>query len=119
LKRPEITYAELAQFDDVSRETRLDVSEQVEIQIKYHGYIQRQMDQIEQARGMEHARLPDGLDYSTIKGLTTEVREKLQKYRPDTLGQASRIPGVTPAAISVVSIALRANSWETIKGSVP
>jgi tRNA uridine 5-carboxymethylaminomethyl modification enzyme len=119
LKRPEITYAELAQFDDVSRETRPDVSEQVEIQIKYHGYIQRQMDQIEQARGMEHARLPDGLDYSTIKGLTTEVREKLQKYRPDTLGQASRIPGVTPAAISVVSIALRANSWETIKGSVP
>ena len=108
LRRPEITYAELALFDDVSRETRPDVSEQVEIQIKYHGYIERQMDQIERARGMENTRLPEELDYSSIKGLTTEVREKLQKYRPDTLGQASRIPGVTPAAISVVSIALRA-----------
>ena len=115
LRRPEITYAELALFDGVSRETRPDVSEQVEIQIKYHGYIERQMDQIERARGMEHARIPEGLDYSSIKGLTTEVREKLQKYRPDTLGQASRIPGVTPAAISVVSIALRAGTWGTAK----
>ena len=114
LKRPEITYAELAMFDDVSRETRPDVCEQVEIQIKYHGYIERQMEQIERARGMEQVRLPEGLDYASIKGLTTEVREKLQKYRPDTLGQASRIPGVTPAAISVVSIALRAGNWETL-----
>jgi tRNA uridine 5-carboxymethylaminomethyl modification enzyme len=119
LRRPEITYADLAVFDDVSRETRSDVGEQVEIQIKYHGYIQRQMDQIERSRGMEHTRIPDGLDYSSIKGLTSEVREKLQRCRPDTLGQASRIPGITPAAISVVSIALRANSWEAIIGSEP
>ncbi|MBK5273900.1 MAG: tRNA uridine-5-carboxymethylaminomethyl(34) synthesis enzyme MnmG [Desulfuromonadales bacterium] len=116
LKRPEITYAELSLFDDVSRETRTDVREQVEIQIKYHGYIERQKEQIERARGLEHARLPEELDYFSINGLTTEVREKMQRYRPDTLGQASRIPGVTPAAISVISIALKANSWKTLKG---
>jgi tRNA uridine 5-carboxymethylaminomethyl modification enzyme len=116
LKRPEIGYAELALFDDVSRETRPDVREQVEIQVKYHGYIERQLEQIERARGLEGTRLPADLDYSGIKGLTTEVREKLIKFRPDTLGQASRIPGVTPAAISVVSIALKANSRNTDAG---
>ncbi len=116
LKRPEVTYAELAQFDDVSRETRPDVREQVEIQVKYQGYIERQMEQIERARSLENTRLPAGLDYSGIKGLTTEVREKLNKFRPDTLGQASRIPGVTPAAISVVSIALKADGWKAEKG---
>lgn len=116
LKRPEITYAELAKFDDVSRETRPDVREQVEIQVKYHGYIERQLEQIERARSLEHTRLPAELDYFSIKGLTTEVREKLNKFRPDTLGQASRIPGVTPAAISVVSITLKSNSRNTDKG---
>src|SRR5512133_371565 len=116
LKRPEITYADLAVFDDVSRETRPDVREQVEIQIKYHGYIERQMEQIHRARSMENTRLPLNLDYSCINGLTTEVSEKLNKYRPDTLGQASRIPGVTPAAISVVSIALKALSRKSLGG---
>jgi tRNA uridine 5-carboxymethylaminomethyl modification enzyme len=116
LKRPEITYAELALFDDVSRETRPDVREQVEIQVKYHGYIERQLEQIERARSLEKTRLPAGLDYSGIKGLTTEVREKLNKFRPDTLGQASRIPGVTPAAISVVSIALKSSGWKADMG---
>ena len=80
----------------------------MEIQVKYHGYIERQLEQVERARGLEHTRLPADLDYAGIKGLTTEVREKLDKFRPDTLGQASRIPGVTPAAISVISIALKA-----------
>jgi tRNA uridine 5-carboxymethylaminomethyl modification enzyme len=116
LKRPEISYAELCQFDDVSRETRPDVREQVEIQVKYHGYIERQLEQVERARSLENTRLPAGLDYLNIKGLTTEVREKLNKFRPDTLAQALRIPGMTPAAISVVSIALKATSWKTSKG---
>jgi len=116
LRRPEISYAELALFDDVSRETRPDVREQVEIQIKYHGYIERQLEQIERARSLENTRLPADLDYAGIKGLTTEVLEKLKKFRPDTLGQASRIPGVTPAAISVVSIALKSNGWKPAKG---
>jgi tRNA uridine 5-carboxymethylaminomethyl modification enzyme len=117
LKRPEITYAELAMFDNVSRETRPDVRDQVEIQVKYHGYIERQLEQIERSRNLENTRLPADLNYLGINGLTTEVREKLNKFRPDTLGQASRIPGVTPAAISVVSIALKANGWQTGKGA--
>jgi tRNA uridine 5-carboxymethylaminomethyl modification enzyme len=115
LKRPEITYADVAMFDTVSRETRPDVREQVEIQVKYHGYIERQLEQIERARSLENTRLPDDLSYSSITGLTTEVREKLNKFRPDTLGQASRIPGITPAAISVVSISLKANARKTEK----
>jgi len=117
LKRPEITYAELSRIDDVSRETRPDVQEQVEIQVKYQGYIERQLVQIDRARNLEHTRLPEDMDYSRINGLTTEVREKLIKYRPDTLGQASRIPGITPAAISVVSIALKLDSWKCNGGT--
>jgi tRNA uridine 5-carboxymethylaminomethyl modification enzyme len=117
LRRPEITYAELAAFDDVSRETRTDVREQVEIQVKYHGYIERQLEQINRARSMEITRLPNDLDYNCISGLTTEVREKLSKFRPDTLGQASRISGITPAAISVISIAIKANTWKSQSGN--
>jgi tRNA uridine 5-carboxymethylaminomethyl modification enzyme len=117
LRRPEITYAKLALFDDVSRGTRPDVREQVEIQVKYQGYIERQMEQIGRAQNLENTQLPEDLDYSGIIGLTTEVREKLTKYRPDTLGQASRIPGVTPAAISVVSIVLRSNVGKTNYGT--
>jgi tRNA uridine 5-carboxymethylaminomethyl modification enzyme len=94
------------------------VREQVEIQVKYHGYIERQREQIERARCLENTRLPAVLDYYAIKGLTTEVREKLNRFRPDTLGQASRIPGVTPAAISVVSIALKADGWKAGSGDV-
>jgi tRNA uridine 5-carboxymethylaminomethyl modification enzyme len=117
LRRPEITYSELATFDHVSRETRPDVREQVEIQVKYQGYIERQLEQIGRARSLEHTKLPVDLDYSCINGLTTEAREKLNKFRPDTLGQASRIPGVTSAAISVVSVALKTNAWKTNRSS--
>jgi len=112
LKRPEITYDSLSEFDDVSRETSPVVREQVEIQIKYHGYIERQLEQVERAARLENARIPGELDYQCINGLTGEVREKLIRIRPDTLGQASRIPGVTPAAISVLSVALKARIWK-------
>lgn len=112
LKRPEISYADLAEFDDVSRETSAIIREQVEIQTKYKGYIDRQLEQVEQAKKLESTIIPADLDYSSVKSLTTEVREKLSKYRPDTLGQASRIPGVTPAAISILSISLKSSSWK-------
>lgn len=112
LRRPEITYRELAEFDDVSRETPPEVREQVEIQVKYHGYIERQLEQVERSRKLESTQLPAELDYFTINGLTTEVREKLARNRPDTLGQASRIPGVTPAAISMLAIALKSYQEE-------
>lgn len=112
LRRPEISYEDLVEFDDVSRETPAVVREQVEIQIKYQGYIERQLEQVERAQRVEHTRIPDDMDYGAVNGLTGEVREKLGRVRPDTLGQASRIPGVTPAAISVLSIALRARGAE-------
>ena len=116
LRRPEISYEVFSDFDDVSRGTPRDVREQVEIQVKYHGYIERQQEQIDRARKFENTCLADKLDYNSIKGLTTEVREKLIQYRPDTLGQASRIPGVTPAAISVLSIALRVKASQIKNG---
>ncbi len=112
LKRPEVSYTDLADLDSVSRETSEVIRDQVEIQTKYKGYIDRQLEQIEQSKKLESTRIPEELDYASIKSLTTEVYEKLSKYRPDTLGQASRIPGVTPAAISILSIALKSSSWK-------
>jgi len=114
LKRSDITYSDLAAMDDVSRETSAAVREQVEIQTKYQGYIDRQLEQVERSKKLETAVIPGGLDYASIRGLTTEVREKLEKGRPDTLGQAARIPGITPAAISILAIALKANTWKDI-----
>ncbi len=110
LRRPDFTYLELARFDAASRDIPAKIAEQVEIQVKYQGYIERQLEQVERSRKLEGTRIPDGFDYAGIPGMTAEVREKLIRFRPDTLGQASRIQGVTPAAISVLSIALKARS---------
>lgn len=112
LKRSDVNYSILAELDSVSRETPAVIREQVEIQTKYKGYIDRQLEQVEQAKKHEAARIPEDLDYAAVKSLTTEVREKLSKNRPDTLGQASRIPGITPAAISILAIALKSSSWK-------
>lgn len=116
LKRSEICYSDLAELDDVSRETSSAVREQVEIQIKYKGYIERQLEQVEQSKKLESTRIPVEFDYAAVKSLTTEVREKLSRNRPDTLGQASRIPGVTPAAISILAITLKSASWKENAG---
>ncbi len=107
LRRPDFGYAELARIDGESRAVPTKVAEQVEIQVKYQGYIDRQLEQVERSRKLEGARIPAGFDFAALPGLTAEVREKLSRFRPDTLGQASRIPGVTPAAISVLSIYLK------------
>jgi tRNA uridine 5-carboxymethylaminomethyl modification enzyme len=108
LRRPDIGYQELERIDSQAFETPAAVREQVEIQIKYQGYIDRQLEQVERTRKLENARIPDDFDYVALSGLTAEVREKLERFRPDTLGQASRIQGVTPAGISILSIALKA-----------
>jgi tRNA uridine 5-carboxymethylaminomethyl modification enzyme len=109
LKRSDVSYSDLAELDDVSRETAVDIRDQVEIQTKYRGYIERQLDQVERSKKLETTQIPKSMDYISVKGLTAEVSEKLVRNRPDTLGQASRIPGVTPAAISILSVALKAN----------
>lgn len=112
LKRPGITYEELSCIDPEAADVSRVVREQVEIQIKYKGYIDRQMEEVERSRRLEGTRLPADFDYSGVAGLSTEVREKLVKFRPDTLGQASRIPGVTPAAVTALSIALKLRSGQ-------
>lgn len=107
LRRPDISYEELSRLDAHALDASPAVREQVEIQVKYQGYIDRQLDQVERARKMELTRIPDDFTYLGISGLSTEVQEKLHKFRPDTLGQASRIPGITPAAIAILSISLK------------
>lgn len=106
LKRPALTYADVAQFkgEPVADE---QVAEQVEIQAKYDGYIARQLEEIEQLRRYEKTLLPEDLDYEAIGGLSNEVKQKLQTVRPETLGVASRISGITPAAISQILIHLK------------
>jgi len=110
LRRPDFTCQDLARIDPGIMELPETIREQLEIQIKYKGYITRQLDQVERAVKLESARIPLDLDYGAISGLSTEVREKLARFRPDTLGQASRIPGMTPAGITILSIALKARS---------
>ena len=127
LRRPQVAYADLMgldggrfmsadilALDDVSRET---VIEQIDIAAKYAGYINRQNDEVERAAHYENMALPADLDYLSIGALSVEVRQKLDKHRPETLGQASRISGVTPAAISLLLVHLRRARMGQFSGS--
>ena len=106
LARPEIDYASLIELTgDAGADPQ--VAEQVEISTKYAGYIERQRDEIERLRASENIALPVDLDYPSISGLSKEIQHKLSQARPQTLGQASRIPGVTPAAVSLLMIHLK------------
>lgn len=107
LKRPEISYEMLAEVDKDRPELSAEVCEQVEISIKYEGYINRQMSQATQFSKLENKKLPDGIDYMSIDGLRLEARQKLDKVRPLSLGQASRISGVSPADIAVLMVYLK------------
>jgi tRNA uridine 5-carboxymethylaminomethyl modification enzyme len=107
LRRPEISISDIEKFSQAVNEYDPDVALQAEVEIKYAGYIDRQMEMVERFRKIENASLPEDLNYSDIKGLSREVREKLIKIKPQSLGQASRISGITPAAISLLSIYLR------------
>ena len=109
LRRPEVDVGQLLGFID---EPEIDeqVAEQAAIQAKYAGYINRQQTEIDRSLRYEHLRLPENVDYSLVSGLSNEVSEKLKKQRPETLGQASRIPGITPAAISLLLVHLKKKS---------
>ncbi len=109
LKRPELTYDALKDVDTDRPLLPPDVCEEVEIKVKYDGYIKRQMQQAEQFKKLESRMLPDDIDYNKIYGLRIEARQKLDKIRPASLGQASRISGVSPADVSVLVIWLEAN----------
>ena len=104
IRRPQLSYLELAPFDSNRPFLSADVQEQVEIQIKYEGYIKKQLMEVEEMKRLEQKFLPENLDYSCIDGLRLEAREKLQRVMPQNIGQASRISGVNPADISTLLI---------------
>ena len=106
LRRPRISYADLSPFDPQRPALDDEVKGQVEITVKYQGYIDRQLLQVEEMRRLESRPLPHDLDYSSLTGLRLEAREKLSRIRPLNLGQASRISGVSPADIAVLMVAL-------------
>jgi tRNA uridine 5-carboxymethylaminomethyl modification enzyme len=110
LRRPEISLAQLRILRPDIPSHRPDVDAQVEIQVKYQGYVTRQQEIVERFQKMEHARLPESTDYSCISGLSREVCEKLTRIKPRSLGQAARIPGITPAAISLLSFYIKTKS---------
>jgi tRNA uridine 5-carboxymethylaminomethyl modification enzyme len=108
LKRPEMDYRKLVSVKGVGPGVGdRRVAEQLEVQERYAGYLDRQQEDIERRRRHEETAIAEGFDYGSVRGLSAEVREKLERTRPDTIGQASRIPGMTPAAISLLLIHLK------------
>ena len=107
LKRSEVFFEHLHFFDPELAETEEPVAAEVETRIKYEGYINRQERQTEKLKRMEGSRIPEDIDYSSVHGFSTEVREKLSRVRPISLGQASRISGVTPAALMALQVHLK------------
>mgnify|MGYP001232188584 FL=1 len=109
IKRPELDYEKLAEVDEKRPELAFDVQEQVNIEIKYEGYIKRQMQQVAQFKKLEGRKLPENFDYAQVNSLRKEAVQKLNKIQPSTIGQASRISGVSPADISVLIV------WDAAK----
>ncbi len=116
LRRPEVSYNGLMALEEASKNKPLNLSasviEQIEVQAKYAGYIDRQQDEIEKQKRHELTGIPEQLDYSQVKGLSVEVCEKLNRIKPQTVGQAARISGVTPAAISIILVYLKKQSYQ-------
>ena len=108
IRRPELSYEKLRDIDEERPELPWDVEEQVNINIKYEGYIRRQMKQVEQFRKLENRKIPEDIDYDQIQSLRIEAKQKLTEIRPASIGQASRISGVSPADISVLLVYLSA-----------
>ena len=106
LKRPELGYRDIERISSPDELLKSDAAEQVEISIKYDGYIQRQHQQVDRLSSLEQKTIPADLDYDAVIGLGSEVRQKLKQVQPLSLGQASRISGVTPAAITLLMVAL-------------
>ena len=106
IRRPELSYEAIKPLDKERSELPWDVQEQVDINIKYDGYIRRQLKQVEQFKKLEAKKIPVDIDYEKVGSLRIEARQKLEAYRPISIGQASRISGVSPADISVLLVYL-------------
>ena len=109
IRRPELDYAAVEELDEERRELPADVIEQVNINIKYEGYITRQLKQVEQFKKLESKKIPEDMDYDQVKSLRIEAVQKLKLYRPVSIGQASRIAGVSPADVSVLLVYLESH----------
>ena len=107
LRRPELSITDLASFVPAIGNFQSHILSQAEVEIKYVGYLDRQLEMVNRSKKMEASRLPTDFNYSTVSGLSREVQEKLMRIKPQSLGQAARIPGITPAAISLLSVYLR------------
>jgi tRNA uridine 5-carboxymethylaminomethyl modification enzyme len=117
LKRPELGYKDIVDITALKKTDAAadDVAEQVEIDAKYSGYIDRQQEEIDKLRRQENTVIPENFDYRVVKGLSNEVKQKLTDVRPETLARAARIPGVTPAAVSLLLIYLKKKTASTKK----
>ncbi|PIT08809.1 tRNA uridine-5-carboxymethylaminomethyl(34) synthesis enzyme MnmG [Snodgrassella alvi] len=108
LRRPNVSYVALMTLPNAQQQTlSTDAAEQVEIQAKYQGYIERQNEEINHRQNLEKLKLPASIDYTLVKGLSAEVQQKLNQFRPETVGQASRISGITPAAVALLMVHLK------------
>jgi len=118
LRRPQVGYAALLSLPDAGPGVEdPEVAEQVEIAAKYAGYIDRQRDEVARQQSQEHLPLPRDLDYGTVRGLSREVQQKLNQHRPETIGQASRMQGITPAAITLLLVHLKRRTLAAAIGS--
>ena len=106
IRRPELTYEMLAEIDLERPDLPCEVGEQVNIYIKYDGYLQRQLKQVEQFKKLEERKIPENMDYDEVPSLRIEARQKLKQYQPESIGQASRLAGVSPADVSVLLVYL-------------
>ena len=107
MQRPELDYAQVSQAFPPAEPLESQAAEQVDISLKYAGYIKKQEEQVERFRNLENKRLPEGTDYLQIRGLSVESAQKLNKRQPQSVGQAARISGVSPADINVLLVYLR------------
>ncbi|MDT3700055.1 MAG: tRNA uridine-5-carboxymethylaminomethyl(34) synthesis enzyme MnmG [Thermincola sp.] len=115
LKRPEISYADLSKMTESFPNLPEEVIEQVEVQVKYQGYIKKQMEQVERFQKLESKNIPDWINYEELTGLSTEAKQKLSKLRPSSVGQASRISGVSPADVSMLLVYMEQKYREAVR----
>jgi len=114
LKRPEVSYGDVLRMASLTDLLDLDEAAELEIDIKYDGYVQRQTEAIERFRRLEDTSIPEWVDFHRVRGLSTEVRERLSASRPQSLGQAARMPGITPAAVSILAVHIKAGRERSI-----
>lgn len=113
LKRPEISYPSVVEMAGLDRALDFDQAAELEIEIKYDGYVKRQAEAVERFKRLEDTAIPEWLDFQAVRGLSTEVKERLTRLRPLSLGQAARMPGITPAAISILAVHIKTGRSRT------